>query len=717
MENVTKGRTEVVNNNLNPVWDQISYIPVHSLRETMLLECMDYQHLTKDRSLGFTELDVSELASPSPAPEDARYPFKSNGIKTFTSPLRQDGGSMPKGTLHYTAEFIPAVVLKNLKFESQDMEVNKLSKREEQGEDGGVVTDESEDEDGVPIEVTIKSERKRTPSVHHKQEAGSKESVASKMADSKESGSVAEPDNDMSPKQEEAKGVEMSTEELLAQQSGIAIFHIISGHLQRKARLEVLLDDGYWPCFSTVKARSTHAQWGYVGEGFIKEIDFSRVWLRLCESDDADKGEVLAEWKGEAKAFLENTTRGPRTYELFDRDDKVAATITLESRYVPVPVRLAPRETVNNQGILRVELVDGHDIRGVDRSGKSDPYAVFSLNDQKVYKSQTKRQTVAPEWNEHFEINIPSRVAAELTVELFDWNQIEQAKSLGVGRIDVAGIEPFQATEQNVKLSTNKRGEKGSIRVRLVFQPGIIAKSRKATSTLTSAGRAVTTIGGLPVSAGKGVFQGVAGVFKNREASIPDPISPTTPFPAIGSAEAAHGSTTSLPFVENAVVTAPEPGSLRVTVLNAKDLSHNDVKPYVTLRVGDREVKTKHTQKTHSPEWNESFVFAVSTLMPKLFIWVHDHKTIGKDKEIGEGDVEIWQHVKPQGISSADINVELKQGSGVVRLRLEFDSSVQPNLSHPSLEGDVQMRRSISIPSPSRFNLRGLRSNGDHDDL
>jgi Ca2+-dependent lipid-binding protein len=292
----------------------------------MLLECMDYQHLTKDRSLGFTELDVSELASPSPAPEDARYPFKSNGIKTFTSPLRQDGGSMPKGTLHYTAEFIPAVVLKNLKFESQDMEVNKLSKREEQGEDGGVVTDESEDEDGVPIEVTIKSERKRTPSVHHKQEAGSKESVASKKADSKESGSVAEPDNDMSPKQEEAKGVEMSTEELLAQreslcchasvcsiltfivESGIAIFHIISGHLQRKARLEVLLDDGYWPCFSTVKARSTHAQWGYVGEGFIKEIDFSRVWLRLCESDDADKGEVLAEWKGEAKAFLENTT-------------------------------------------------------------------------------------------------------------------------------------------------------------------------------------------------------------------------------------------------------------------------------------------------------------------------------------------------------------------------------------------------------------------------
>ncbi len=53
---------------LNPVWDQIIYIPgafvcyvnallaksslpVHSLKETMLLECMDYQHLTKVRPL------------------------------------------------------------------------------------------------------------------------------------------------------------------------------------------------------------------------------------------------------------------------------------------------------------------------------------------------------------------------------------------------------------------------------------------------------------------------------------------------------------------------------------------------------------------------------------------------------------------------------------------------------------------------------------------
>lgn len=38
---------------------------------------------------------------------------------------------------------------------------------------------------------------------------------------------------------------------------------------------------------------------------------------------------------------------------------------------------------------------------------------------------------------------------------------------------------------------------------------------------------------------------------------------------------------------------------------------------------------------------NESFVFAASTRTPKLFLWVHDHKTIAKDKAIGEGEVEV----------------------------------------------------------------------------
>ena len=38
--------------------------------------------------------------------------------------------------------------------------------------------------------------------------------------------------------------------------------------------------------------------------------------------------------------------------------------------------------------------------------GKSDPFVVFTLNDQKVFKSQTKKKTLNPEWNETFTVQV-----------------------------------------------------------------------------------------------------------------------------------------------------------------------------------------------------------------------------------------------------------------------------------------------------------------------
>ena len=80
-----------------------------------------------------------------------------------------------------------------------------------------------------------------------------------------------------------------------------------SGELSKKARLEVLLDDGYWPAFSTARARSANTEWDHVGEGFIKELDFGRVWLRLNENDEGEKDDIIAEYKGEARTFLDQT--------------------------------------------------------------------------------------------------------------------------------------------------------------------------------------------------------------------------------------------------------------------------------------------------------------------------------------------------------------------------------------------------------------------------
>jgi Ca2+-dependent lipid-binding protein len=127
---------------LNPVWDQIIYTPVHSLKETLLLEVMDYQNLTKDRSLGTVELKVNELAREKP--KDAGDPlcsFESTGREDKSEPIRLDRGNQYKGELHYVAEFLPAFTLQDVQFETN---TNELQTAVEGAEDGDDVDSDSE---------------------------------------------------------------------------------------------------------------------------------------------------------------------------------------------------------------------------------------------------------------------------------------------------------------------------------------------------------------------------------------------------------------------------------------------------------------------------------------------------------------------------------------------------------------------------------------------
>src|SRR6266404_5357236 len=141
INNTVEARTEVINNgaplidavseidgssnslDLNPEWDQIIYTPVHSLRENLLLEVMDYQHLTRDRSLGIVELKVSELARETKDASDPSFAFESTGKVEKADPIWLDQSKLYKGQLHYIAEFLPAFALQGLKFDAGQNEL------------------------------------------------------------------------------------------------------------------------------------------------------------------------------------------------------------------------------------------------------------------------------------------------------------------------------------------------------------------------------------------------------------------------------------------------------------------------------------------------------------------------------------------------------------------------------------------------------------------
>jgi Ca2+-dependent lipid-binding protein len=115
--------------------------------------------------------------------------------------------------------------------------------------------------------------------------------------------------------------------------------------------------------------------------------------------------------------------------------------------YVPSPRELNP-PSLTDMGSLQVEVIDAESLLGSDRSGKSDvrlaffdaslpragsdrscssyhqPFVVFHLNGEKVFKSQVKKKTRSPVWDERFEVLVASRWGSKLTFEVFDWNQV-----------------------------------------------------------------------------------------------------------------------------------------------------------------------------------------------------------------------------------------------------------------------------------------------------
>ena len=169
-------------------------------------------------------------------------------------------------------------------------------------------------------------------------------------------------------------------------------------------------------------------------------------------------------------------------------------------------------------------------------------------------------------------------------------------------------------------LSSEKRN-KGQLNISMVFQPGIIVKSRKNTSTFSAAGRTMTAIGSAPISAGRGVFQGVTNVFRRGKdsdddlfgsgaRSEPKAVNPDNTGTQV-SQPLGDGEQLGVPAVTSSAAsghTVPlEHGTLKVLVLDAKDLTGgSDVKAYAIVRIGDKEHKTKHAGKTVSPEWYAS---------------------------------------------------------------------------------------------------------------
>lgn len=200
-------------------------------------------------------------------------------------------------------------------------------------------------------------------------------------------------------------------------------------------------------------------------------------------------------------------------------EDGNTYSIKISLKYVPVKMKLDPSESINNMGNLRVDVLDAQNLPSADRNGKSDPYAKFELNGQEVFKTKVQKKTLNPTWNESFTVPIPSRTAAKFRTMVWDWDFADKPDFLGGADIDLTQLEPFLAQEFKYALD----GKSGVIRLRLLFTPDYVTRTRQGTSTLSGTfsvpGRIVTGVAGVPLKGGAAVA-GVVGHGVGKGASF-----------------------------------------------------------------------------------------------------------------------------------------------------------------------------------------------------
>ena len=463
----------------------------------------------------------------------------------------------------------------------------------------------------------------------------------------------------------------------------------------------------------------------------VRELDLSKITLRLVEEvdtkgdDDHDK-HIKAKLTGNTLDVLRRCLYTPTQLVLKDsqgRDNK----INVSARYLPVKMDLDPSESLNNQGNLRVEVLDAADLPAADRNGYSDPYCKFSLNGKDVFKTKVQKKTLHPAWNEFFEVPVRSRTAAKFEMTVFDWDFGDKADLLGKAAINLDILEPFR--KQEVVLGLD--GKSGTVRLSMLFKPDYVTRTRQGSSTMAGTfavpgkivGAPVKGVGKGAVFVGGGVAKGASFLgrgFRRRKSTSAsvngDAVQETNevdedrsaPFTNGGfsatpdSPASKFGGSTVLPSIEtpgtpNARTTsrtfsgsqaagggmspgrtslAADQGTAIISVVRASGYPSGtkvEVRVSHDSHRGLKEViKTKAIKTKGEPvTWDESIEKRVpSTADAGFRVSVRDHALLGGGEELGEAQF----FVDDSNPSGSEKEVRVGPGTVVIRTRFEQGS-------------------------------------------
>lgn len=276
LSGIEKARTVTFQNNLNPDFDEVIYIPVHSTREKLTLEVMDQESINSDRTLGSIDVLAEDYVAQA---ENGEY-LVNDTKKTLTGPLRIHGKGSPRGTLNYTASFFPCLNVADPEDEEELAAKQKLledAKSRSSLESNG-------SGNSKPVDAVTAANR----------------SHENGKIDTKLASTLAQGEKEQTEVEEVKKlpKIHLTPDQLIKYESGLIIFKIMDVDLTHtNTHVDVLMDDMVFPSYSSSRIKSKKTTVDEIGDCFVRELDFSKITLRIRE-----KGGV----KGDAKKDSED---------------------------------------------------------------------------------------------------------------------------------------------------------------------------------------------------------------------------------------------------------------------------------------------------------------------------------------------------------------------------------------------------------------------------
>ena len=239
LSGIEKARTVTHRNTLNPAFDEVLYVPVHSPRERLHLEVMDSEKMGKDRSLGLIEILAGDYIY-----QDDNGEYLVHEAKDIREDgLRIHGKGTPKGLLKYTAAFYPTLNIADPEDEEEEEEAEKA----------------------VDAGVPQNGETKNSLDVPRPNNPGKFSAGVNGNGDADNDASPPKtPITPVSPSfsrksrdEKKPPKIHLTPQELLKQESGLIIFKLMEAELpESNARVEVFVDDMAFPSYVSSMAKN-----------------------------------------------------------------------------------------------------------------------------------------------------------------------------------------------------------------------------------------------------------------------------------------------------------------------------------------------------------------------------------------------------------------------------------------------------------------------------